>query len=47
MYHNVKLEIKGAAAVITLNRPEALNAFTYPMMPEFRHALAEAEKTMM
>ncbi len=44
MYNCIKLEYSGAAAIITLNRPNALNAFTYPMMPEFRHALAQAEK---
>lgn len=44
MYNYIELDYVGAAAVITLNRPDALNAFVYPMMPEFKHALAEAEK---
>lgn len=44
MYNNIKLDYVGAAAVITFNRPDALNALTYPMMPEFHHALAQAEK---
>jgi len=44
MYKSIKLEILGSAAVITLNRPDTLNALTYPMLVEFKHALAQAEK---
>jgi enoyl-CoA hydratase/carnithine racemase len=44
MYQSINLEVIGSAAVITLNRPDSLNAFTYPMIVEFRHALAAAEK---
>lgn len=44
MYQEIKYETDGAAAVITLNRPEKLNALTPLMMAEMRHALAEAEK---
>jgi len=44
MYEAIKLEIVGHAAIITLNRPDRLNAFTYPMIDEFGHAIAEAER---
>jgi enoyl-CoA hydratase/carnithine racemase len=44
MYKSIQMEVKGSAAVITLNRPDSLNAMTYPMIVEFRHALAQAEK---
>ena len=44
MYKSIQLEVVGSAAIITLDRPDSLNAFTYPMIVEFRHALAQAEK---
>jgi enoyl-CoA hydratase/carnithine racemase len=44
MYEAIKLEIIGHAAIVTLNRPNSLNAFTYPMMDEFGDAIAQAEK---
>jgi len=44
MYKAIKLEITGHTAVVTLNRPESLNAFTYPMIDEFGCAVEEAEK---
>ena len=44
MYKSIKLEVIGSAAVITLNRPDKLNALIYPMLVEFKHALAQAEK---
>lgn len=44
MYKSIELEVIGSAAVITLNRPDSLNALTNPMIVEFRHALAQAEK---
>lgn len=43
MYEEIEYEISAPAAIVRLNRPEKLNAFTYPMMEEFRHALARAE----
>ncbi len=43
MYSSIKLETKGAAAVITFNRPEKLNSLNDPMILEFRHALAQVE----
>ena len=41
-FSSITLEYREAAAVITLNRPEALNAFTYPMMEEIHAAVLEA-----
>ncbi len=43
MYKEIKYEVDGPSAVITLNRPEALNALTHNMMDELKHALAAAE----
>ena len=36
--------VDGPSAVITLNRPDALNALTNNMMTELKHALAAAEQ---
>lgn len=44
MYEEILYEISGPVATICFNRPERLNAFTYIMMDELRHALAQAEK---
>ena len=44
MYQQITYEIDGPSAVITLNRPEALNALTNNMMEELKHALGAAEK---
>lgn len=44
MYQEIKYEIDGPSAVITLNRPDALNALTNNMMEELKHALDAAEK---
>jgi len=44
MYESITLENVSATAVLTFNRPASLNAFTYPMMDEFKHALAIAEQ---
>ncbi|MCZ6502143.1 MAG: enoyl-CoA hydratase-related protein, partial [Gammaproteobacteria bacterium] len=44
MYDEIKYEVDGPSAVITLNRPEALNALTNNMMGELKHALAKAEE---
>ena len=43
-YQEIKYEVDGPSAVITLNRPEALNALTNNMMEELKHALGTAEK---
>ena len=39
-YENIKFEIKDGIAVLTLNRPDKLNAFTQAMHLEVRSALA-------
>ena len=44
MYQQITYEVDGPSAVITLNRPEALNALTNNMMEELKHALGAAEK---
>jgi len=44
MYESITLENVSSTAVLTFNRPASLNAFTYPMMDEFKHALATAEQ---
>jgi 2-(1,2-epoxy-1,2-dihydrophenyl)acetyl-CoA isomerase len=41
-YETIQLEMRGAVAVITLNRPLALNALTVAMGQEFRSAMNEA-----
>ena len=43
MYEQILYDVKDPVAVITLNRPDALNALTGRMQREFKHALAEAE----
>jgi enoyl-CoA hydratase/carnithine racemase len=44
MYDEILYEVDGNAAVITFNRPDALNAFTNNMLEEIRHALDQAER---
>jgi enoyl-CoA hydratase/carnithine racemase len=43
MSSNVLCEVRGAVMVITLNRPEALNAVTYDLFEALRELLLEAE----
>ena len=43
-YEEVLYEVDDPVATITLNRPQALNAFTTRMGNELRHALGEAER---
>lgn len=43
-YHTLKLEISGAIATITLNRPEKRNAISTAMTEEILAALGEVEK---
>jgi enoyl-CoA hydratase/carnithine racemase len=38
----IRYEIEDPVAVITLDRPEKLNALTYPMLRDFREAVNEA-----
>lgn len=44
MYQDIIYEVDDPVAVITMNRPDALNAFTVRMLAEIRHALAQAEQ---
>ena len=43
-YEELAYEVDGPAAVITLNRPRALNALTNTMLDELKHAFAVAEQ---
>jgi 2-(1,2-epoxy-1,2-dihydrophenyl)acetyl-CoA isomerase len=43
-YETIQLEMRDAVAVITLNRPAALNALTSAMGGEFRSAMNEARE---
>lgn len=43
MYEFILHENRGPTALITLNRPEVLNALTLPMLAEIRHAFQQAE----
>jgi enoyl-CoA hydratase/carnithine racemase len=44
-YKEVILEISDKIATITLNRPDKLNAWTFLMETEYRHAMATAEES--
>ena len=44
MYEEIIYDVQNPVAVITMNRPEALNALTGRMQAEIRHALARAEQ---
>jgi enoyl-CoA hydratase/carnithine racemase len=43
MYEHIKYEVSNPVAVISLNRPEQLNAITGRMQAELKHALEAAE----
>jgi len=43
MYEEITYQVDDPVAIITMNRPDALNALTGRMMAEIRHALAAAE----
>jgi enoyl-CoA hydratase/carnithine racemase len=43
MYQEILYEVQDPVAVITMNRPDRLNAFTNRMLAEIRHAMAAAE----
>lgn len=43
MYQEIIYDVQDPVAIITMNRPEALNALTGRMQAEIRHALAQAE----
>ena len=44
MYDEITYAVEDPVAVITMNRPDRLNAFTNRMLAEIRHALAAAEQ---
>ena len=44
MYKEITYAVEDPVAVITMNRPDRLNAFTTRMLAEIRHALAAAEQ---
>jgi enoyl-CoA hydratase/carnithine racemase len=43
VYEQIRLEIDEPVATVFFNRPKRLNALTYRMLAELRHALAQAE----
>ena len=43
-YNNIRFEIGDEVAVLTLNRPQALNAFTNPLLDELEDALGRLEQ---
>ena len=43
-YQDIEYRIEDPVAIITMNRPDNLNAFTNRMLAEIRHALAAAEQ---
>ena len=43
MYEQIRYEVAEPAAIITLNRPKQLNAWTDRMGAEVKHAMAQAE----
>lgn len=43
MFETLKYETKDGAAIVTLNRPDRLNAFTYQMLEELTAALGRGE----
>ena len=42
-YSQIKYDVQGSAAIVTLNRPEKMNAFTRTMMDEIIAAIDEAD----
>lgn len=44
MYEEITYVVEDPVAIITMNRPDRLNAFTVRMLAEIRHALGAAEK---
>ena len=43
-YENILVEIKGSVGLITLHRPQALNALCAPLMDELTHAIGAMEE---
>ena len=44
MYQDISYEVQDPVAIITMDRPEFLNAVTHRMQAELKHALAAAEQ---
>ncbi|MEM7467604.1 MAG: enoyl-CoA hydratase-related protein [Pseudomonadota bacterium] len=44
MYQDIHYEVKDPVAIITMDRPDFLNAITHRMQAELKHALAAAEQ---
>src|SRR6516225_1314286 len=44
-YENVRLEIDGGVATITLNRPDKRNAISFNLIQDLLAAMAEVEKS--
>jgi enoyl-CoA hydratase/carnithine racemase len=44
VYDQITYSVDDPVAVVTLNRPEALNAWTMRMAAEVRHAVYQAER---
>ncbi|HVR30737.1 MAG TPA: enoyl-CoA hydratase-related protein, partial [Thermoanaerobaculia bacterium] len=44
MYRELLYEVRDPVAIVTLNRPERLNALTGRLLAELKHAIAEAER---
>ena len=44
MYQDISYEVADPVAIITMNRPDRLNALTRRMLVEMRHAFAAAER---
>ena len=43
-YRDILYQVEDPVAIITMNRPQRLNAFTRTMLAEIRHAVAAAER---
>jgi len=43
-FQEIIYDVRDKIATITLNRPDKLNAWTFKMESEYRHAMADAEK---
>ncbi len=44
-YENIQVETRGSVVLLTLNRPESLNALTVTMGSELKSAISEAQNT--
>jgi enoyl-CoA hydratase/carnithine racemase len=44
MYRELLYEVRDPVAIVTLNRPDRLNALTGRLLAELKHAIAEAER---